>query len=165
MLTEIVDAALLNRNLYLKIAGCEEKRMMVSLFLLFFLAAFSAYVAKQRGRDPLVWFMLGILLGIFSLILLFVLKPFEGDHPEQKNKIEENLTPKYGALAEEIGEVSYENKKWFYLDQAHHQQGPIYFRELYTLWLDNKITPLTYVWSEGMADWQRIHELPNFIKK
>ncbi|MBS4170803.1 MULTISPECIES: DUF4339 domain-containing protein [unclassified Neochlamydia] len=139
--------------------------MMVSFFLLFFLAAFSAYVAKQRGRDPLIWFMLGILLGIFSLILLFVLKPFENDQTGPKNKIEENAIPKYETLAEDRGEVSEENKEWFYLDQAHRQQGPIYFRELYTLWLDNKITSLTYVWSEGMADWQRINELPKIYKR
>lgn len=137
-------------------------RMLISLFLLLSFAFLSAYIAKRRGRDPIAWFMIGILLGIFSPILLLILKPLKpGQELEEETEENEDIKlapqPSQAAL-----ERSYSDKEWFYLDQSRQQQGPVYFNALRSLWAEQKITPLTYVWSEGMTQWQRIQELPGF---
>lgn len=135
-------------------------RMLISIALLLFFAFISAYLAKQRGRDPIGWFMIGILLGIFSPLLLLLLKPLNKEGLEE-NEIDENIK-----LAPPLEETpkQYSNKEWFYLDKANKQQGPIYFNTFKSLWLEEKISPSTYVWSEGMQNWMRIRELPGFVE-
>lgn len=137
-------------------------RMLISLFLLLFFAFLSAYVAKQRGRDPVAWFMIGILLGIFAPILLLILKPLNLDHLEIGQETEINEDIKLSPLG--LESKSYMDKEWFYLDQGNQQYGPLDFSRLKDLWLEQKIHPNTYIWSEGMEQWKRIHELPGFIE-
>lgn len=136
-------------------------RMLISLFLLLFFAFLSSYIAKQRGRDPVAWFMIGILLGIFAPVLLLFLKPLQ---PSQGTDIEENEDVKLAPPPQELFMKSYIDKEWFYLDIRHQQQGPVYFNILKSLWMEEKITPKTYVWSEGMNQWKRIGELPGFAE-
>jgi hypothetical protein len=33
-----------------------------------------AYVAQRRGKDPLLWFLLGAVLNVIALLLLLVLR-------------------------------------------------------------------------------------------
>lgn len=138
-------------------------RMLISLFLLLFFAFLSAYMAKQRGRDPVAWFMIGILLGIFSPILLFFLKPLQ---PAQilGADVEENEDIKLAPVQQKQIEKPYVDKEWFYLDKNQQQQGPVYFSALKPLWLEEKITSATFVWSEGMTQWKRVQELPGFLE-
>lgn len=138
-------------------------RMLISLFLLLFFAFLSAYVAKQRGRDPIAWFMIGILLGIFAPILLMILKPV-GVTVSQDKVVEENEEEKLELIPQNTSANDFGNKVWFYIDPSHQQQGPIYFAQLKALWSDAKIQPSTYVWCEGMQDWKRIQELPGFLE-
>lgn len=134
-------------------------RMLISLLLLLFFAFLSAYIAKQRGRDPVAWFMIGILLGIFSPLLLMILKPLNPGQ-ELEGETEEHETLRISSSVEE----SYANKEWFYLDLSRKQQGPVYFKALRLLWEEEKITSSTYVWTEGMSQWKRIRELPGFAE-
>ncbi len=135
-------------------------RMLISLLLLLFFAFLSSYIAKQRGRDPIAWFMIGILLGIFAPLLLLFLKPLKpGQEIEEDKEINEDIK-----LSAPSKAASYIDKEWFYLDKSHQQQGPIYFAALKTLWFEEKITSATYVWSEGMTQWKRIGELPDFVE-
>lgn len=137
-------------------------RMLISLALLLFFAFLSAYVAKQRGRDPVAWFMIGILLGIFSPILLLILKPLNANR--EMMETEENEDTKLAPQVLETKEIRYSNKEWYYLDKSQQQQGPVYFNTLKSLWLNEKITSTTYVWSDGMPQWKRINELPGFVE-
>lgn len=136
-------------------------RMLISLFLLLIFAFLSAYMAKQRGRDPVAWFMIGILLGVFSPLLLLFLKPLK---PGMGEDTEVNEDAKLAQLPEEPLTKPYIDKEWFYLDKNRQQQGPVYFSALKPLWLEEKITPATYVWTEGMVQWKRIRELPGFVE-
>jgi hypothetical protein len=137
-------------------------RLLISFFVVMFFAFLSAYLAKQRGRDPVAWFMIGILLGIFSPLLLFILKPLNassgigGDTEEDENI---KLAPPEENIAS-----AYIDKVWFYLDSDHQQQGPVSFSFLKSISLEQKITPATYVWTEGMEQWKRIRELPGFVE-
>ncbi|QLH35715.1 MAG: DUF4339 domain-containing protein [Parachlamydiaceae bacterium] len=136
-------------------------RMLISLLLLLFFAFLSAYIAKQRGRDPVAWFMIGILLGVFSPLLLLILKPLTEQEGERETEENEDLKL---APQKEFLEIGYAQKEWFYLDKSRQQQGPVYFSALKLLWVEEKITPATYVWSEGMDQWKRIQELPGFVE-
>ncbi len=138
-------------------------RLFISIFLLLLFAFLSAYMAKQRGRDPVAWFMIGILLGIFAPILLLILRPVQSDSKALED-IEEDENARLTPLQEESLIKSYTDKEWFYLDLSRQQQGPVYFKALKTLWLEKKITISTYVWSEGMAQWKKIEELPGFVE-
>jgi len=129
--------------------------------ILFWLAmgAATAYFANQRGRDPLAWFMLGMLLGFFGLLLLFVMPPLaREDEPPQEAE--------YALLRPEKAPENhaYLLKDWYYYDEEKKQQGPIRFDELKALWENGKINEETFVWEEGLPDWKQVLDLDGVYK-
>ena len=40
----------------------------------------TAYLANQRGRDPYIWFALGVVFGILAMLLLFILPPVKSEN-------------------------------------------------------------------------------------
>lgn len=132
----------------------------VSIVLWLLVSTATAYFASQRGRDPLVWFMVGMLLGFLGLLLLFLLPPV--------NETETNAEEAEYALLEPQGETSlplpghdYMIKDWFYYDSQQQRQGPIRFEDLHHLWKDGVIDDHTFVWSDGMENWKKIEEIQN----
>lgn len=107
------------------------------------IGSLTAYLAKERGRTPLVWFVVGLFFGLFGLIALF-------------------LFPIVKVEAVGIALASVEegpkNLAWFYLDAAHKQYGPITLSELEELWEKEEISPHTYIWNEEMSGWKKIEE-------
>lgn len=67
-----------------------------------------------------------------------------------------NDTPE--ALATPEQREAFERALWFYLIEQN-QQGPVAFAELRKVWRDGAIGPDTYVWREGMVDWQRVKQM------
>lgn len=141
--------------------------MLLSFILLLIIAALTAYYASKKGRNTMIWFVLGLLLGVFApLILLFLpkLKP-EGDglptmtlsKPDPYNTLFPEIppTPDDQKLKEE------ENKLWYYLDQEHIQIGPVSAYALRELWNRGRLDLNSYVWSEGMANWEKVDDLPD----
>lgn len=51
--------------------------MVYFLFYAIVFAVVSAIVANTKGRNPIAWFFLGFLFGIFALIVIFVLPKIE----------------------------------------------------------------------------------------
>lgn len=130
--------------------------MIISLVLWLIMGSLNAYFAYQRGRDPIAWFMLGILLGIIGLIVLFILPKLpirEQEDPE--------LAPDSYAIKVQNA-YDYTTNEWYFLDASRKQQGPVKFRSLQSEWLDGKINSDSFVWSEGMPDWSRISQIPGF---
>jgi hypothetical protein len=130
-------------------------RMLISLVLLIFFGALTAYLAKQRGRDPVAWYMLGMFLGILGPLILFLLPALT-----DKDAVEENEDQKLARLNYPIKASEYSTKEWFYFDLSHQQKGPIGFNALKTFWQEGKLSGNSFVWSDGMLKWQRIRELP-----
>lgn len=138
----------------------------VLLFILFFLMiGCTAYYANYKGRNPVIWLLLAILLGVFApLILLFL--------PDLKNKQKSNGLPtmtvskpdlslaRPPGLPEELQKQEKEDKLWYYLDQNHHQTGPVSVVALRELWNRGKLELNQYVWSEGMEKWEKVDNLP-----
>jgi hypothetical protein len=143
---------------------------MFSLIALFLIGVATAYFANQRGRDPYIWFAIGIFLGLIGLILLMVLPPLTEGTENSKNSAAQSL-PSSSVILEatppmltEAPKHDYLIKDWFYFDKASQQQGPITFDALKALWLEEKINPLSFVWSEGMDQWRKIGELDELSK-
>lgn len=118
----------------------------------------TAYFANQRGRDPYLWFAIGLFFGLFGLVFLFLL-PIAND-TEEKRKIDDQdeetllLDPDV-----QSNTVDFKFKEWFYLDQSQAQKGPVSFVFIKSLWDDGKINSNTYVWADGMEKWKKIEEL------
>lgn len=139
-----------------------NSNMLLSFFLLLIIACFTSYYASKKGKNPMLWFVLGLLLGaIAPLILLFLPKvKKEGDDLptmtlSQPDPTISRLPPPPLSTKEE------ENKLWYYLDQDHIQIGPVSAFALRELWNRGQLDLNSYVWSEGMEKWEKVENLPN----
>jgi hypothetical protein len=113
----------------------------------------TSYFASQRGRDPFGWFLIGLLLGVLGLLVLFLLPPIKAEEEQEAEgeKAEGEIVP--------APPVHYAHD-WFYLDSGRQRLGPCSFLTLRRDWHLQKLCQDTYVWTEGMENWQRIKELP-----
>lgn len=115
----------------------------------------TAYFANQRGRDPFVWFVLGMLLGVFGLLLLLMLPPVKEEEAVQEaeyvfhDKKEELPTQSHSFMLQD----------WYYYDRERRQQGPVRYDSLRDLWQEGKIDEETFVWSEGLDEWKRLDKV------
>lgn len=120
-----------------------------------FMGAACAYFAQIRGRDPIAWFVLGMLLGIIAFaVLMFLpsLDPSVAPKEEGEEELEEPLVVENNHLQE-----------WFYMDDTHLQKGPISFFALQKLIDQGDLTRDSYVWSSGMSEWTAIKNLPDLM--
>lgn len=132
------------------------KLQLINIILFWlFLGVLGAHFAKLRGRSPLAWFAIGLMIGIFGLATLFLL-------PKIQKKA--RLTPARKApLPPKRSEAWL--KMWYYLDPAHAQQGPFEFPDLIKTWKEKRISEATYIWGEGMQEWKRLSDHPELIKE
>ena len=52
-----------------------------------------------------------------------------------------------------------EDKLWYYLDVNHHQMGPVSIIALRELWNTGLLELTSYVWTEGMLQWEKVDDL------
>jgi len=126
----------------------------MQVYIIFYLlfGAASAYLAQKRGRDPFLWFCIGVLLGIFSPILLLILPSFEtGADKEKKTAAAENPPPSPPpAEAEEAS--------WYYLMDNGQQEGPVPLSQVKQLVSSGSLHAESYLWHDGMEDWKKLKE-------
>jgi hypothetical protein len=124
----------------------------IFLFWVFF-GLVSSHFAKKRGRHPLGWFCITLLMGVFGIALLFCLpKVKPSSRPPQP------LRPAFKKSESWL-------KMWYYLDFSHIQQGPFEFPELIKKWREKGICEKSFIWGEGMKEWKRLSDLPDLIKE
>lgn len=119
------------------------------LFAAVLIGTLTAVLAKRRGRDPAIWFLIGMLCGIFGLIALFFF-------PE----IKQQEAPKVSTPPPAPAQDALATKKWFYLDAERQTLGPHPITVLQELFKAGTITPSTFVWCDGMEGWKKIQDLP-----
>lgn len=128
------------------------------------MGAACSYFANQRGRDPYAWFAIGIFLGIFGLLLLILLPPLEQSKATSSTptpSLLEILDPeKQAETPVPVASHEYLIHNWFCIDKSGQQQNSLSFNALQALWKEGKIDAHSYVWSEGMAAWKKIEEIP-----
>ncbi len=127
----------------------------------------TSYLAKKRGREAVEWFLIGMAFGLLGLLILYLLPVL----PPKENK-ELPLAPSVEAASSKEIPLSAREKRmtlseagrreWYYLDQNKHQVGPLSFDALKKLWIDRKVGPLTYIWTDSLPDWRRISEMEDF---
>lgn len=114
----------------------------------------SAYFANRLKKDPYIWFLLGFLFGLISLVILLILdiiKKKKSPSP-QKKRVDDIIDSRF----------------WYYLSNDKTTLGPLSLCRLKDLFSENKISPNTYVWAEDFKDWtllKNICEYKKFFKK
>lgn len=127
---------------------------LLSLCYSLVIGIFSARYATERGRRSQVWFYIGLFFGLAGLLTLFFLPRIPLTEPTAQDK-----------LAEEPEQPDPRFQRWFFVDQSRNQQGPVSFRHLFTAWRDQHISRDSLVWTEGMAQWEPISQLPLLLDK
>ncbi len=110
--------------------------------------------AEGRGRDPVAWFVFGILGGIFALAAVFLLPPLVKD--EEEKEVEVVVVNKFEGI---------EESEWFYLGVDSKQVGPVEYRDLFLAWDDGVVKEDTFVWREGMLEWLKVEDVPLLLEK
>jgi len=108
----------------------------------------SSYLAHKRGKNPLLWFILGFLFGIFGIFAIF----FASKARTQRVSTPRPTTPQ-PYLDGPVGSF------WYYLDPTHQQVGPMSYDLMTKAWKNGTVSPATLVWHEAMTDWRPLQEL------
>ncbi len=91
----------------------------ITLFFIVFWGWVNSYFAQKRGRNPYLWFFLGVFFGPFPLIALFLMPSFESqEKTEEKPKIIETEAIRVSPHS------PFDQYDWYYLDEARKQHGP-----------------------------------------
>lgn len=110
------------------------------------LAFFSAYFANKEGRNPYLWFFLGIIFGVSSLVILLFF------HYKTKRKKSLIIQEAISSLNRQI--QLRDSKFWYYLNKEDKQVGPMSSTKLHSLFKDGTIIESTYIWNEEFDDWK-----------
>jgi len=145
-----------------------DPKVFINIILALLIGCLSAYVAKKRGRDTTLWFVLGAFFQFLALIVLLLLPPTASQEGQNKQNAEdkgpdlakkdETLTKVYAGVAQIAEKIP--EKSWFYLDKEHKQYGPVPLSSLKELLKGEQLSKESYVWQEGMKGWKRLSELP-----
>lgn len=127
----------------------------------------TSYIANQRGRDPYIWFALGMFFGVLALLTLVLLPQVKAEELEKDERNKEIVERREKQMEEQerienapdLEPQSIETKEWFYLDKERQQHGPLSFYVINELWEGGTVNSQTYVWTEGMPEWKRVQEI------
>lgn len=112
----------------------------------------AASLAQKRGRSPWTWFIVGFLTGVFGVIALLLISRFkDGAKPATPEKVKVVISKEKLELRQR-----YENLLWYYLNSQREQEGPLPFVSLQELWWRGTINAGSYLWHEGLAEWQAL---------
>lgn len=132
------------------------------------LGTICAYIAKNRNRNPYIWFFVGLFLGIFGLIILFIIPPKKEralapilSSSQSSNALPAQFETKMNTLgsSSESPEHSMTKNLWYYLDDENKQYGPMSFFAFKQAWENDQIKSSTFVWSPEMENWKPLEEL------
>lgn len=112
-----------------------------------------SHLAKKKEKRPILWFLIGFLLGIFGLILLYIVPSFSKKRAKKSSFRPPPRVQRSDAWI----------KMWYYLDPTHQQMGPFEFPEFIEKVKNEK--GHTLVWGEGMQEWKELSELPEVVEE
>ena len=112
----------------------------------FILGIICARMARKRGKNPYLFFSIGLLFGILGIAFLY----FFGQHKKVETVLQPTrITPTSFSL-------------WYYINQENKTCGPVSFTVLEDELRIGVLNPSTYVWSEEFDHWKQIKDLPYF---
>lgn len=147
-----------------------DKSFILGLCILFVIGMICGHVAKTyKNRDYKLWFVLGMLFGILSLIALAIM-------PKKKRLKEATASPLKAPQTSKLRPSKVEAKdlmpstplpmitnQWYYLSDENEQIGPISFQRLKDAYIQEKVKNSNYVWNEALKDWKTLNELPDYL--
>lgn len=107
----------------------------------------SAYLAHRRGKNPIIWFLVGCLFGLFGIFAFLFFTPKK--RQTQSSPVVEAQPYLFGPS----------DKFWYYLDAANTQVGPMSYDGLSNGWKQGKIPVNSLVWHEELTDWTPLQDL------
>lgn len=109
----------------------------------------SSYLAYRRGKNPILWFLVGALFGLFGVFALFFSGHLRRKQPTPVPKVAEPQPYLFGPT----------NKFWYYLDASGTQIGPVSYNGITTAWKNGTVPATAFVWHEDLGDWQTLQNL------
>lgn len=100
----------------------------------------SVYYAKKNFKNPYLWFFLGVLFGVWSLVALFFI-----NHKKKETTPQKKNDPFLKS-----------DKLWYYLTDDKEQVGPMSLTKLNSLYRTGKIHDNSYIWNEDLENWQKL---------
>lgn len=132
-------------------------QLFLSIIVWLTIGSATAYFANQRRRDPWIWFMIGMLLGVIGLLILFLLpNAKEGKLPPTNKDSEYSIVE---LDPEPLSKSISYDQDWYYYDHKQNRQGPVKVEFLRTLWKQGEIDEETFLWCEGMDEWKKLESL------
>jgi len=124
--------------------------------------------AKIRGRSTKLWFVLGLLFGIFALIALYLMPAKAmNNEPQLKPVMQSSAFPPPENSDDQdafIPQPQAQKSYWYFIDQEKKMNGPMSFDRFCTKYNQGKILTNSYVWTENMPDWQHLEKTDVFKK-
>jgi hypothetical protein len=110
----------------------------------------AAYLAKQKGYNPYLWFGVGFLFGIFGILAFFL--PFSFSRSRKSTRTQAPTTPQPYIAGST-------NCFWYYIDHCRQQQGPMSHHALVQEWKKGEIDETTLIWNEDLSDWTELKKV------
>ena len=137
------------------------------------IAVITAFIAPHRERNGWVWFLIGLVFGIFGLALLIAL-------PLPARKMEKALNSSFPHIPAEgplLSSASDLPSSYFpdssipliYLNGWHYMEphsgdmkGPISFHAFKQLWLSGIVNRETFIWNHTEKEWVQLAQRPQY---
>jgi hypothetical protein len=132
----------------------------------------TAYIAKQRNRNPLAWFFIGLFFSLFGLVLLLLLPSKTNLQEKQEDIKVPDIKATHSESAALSGDSMYSGPSmprisrdttldWYFIDNASKIIGPLKLSALRKTLIESKMDQKTYIWCEEFLDWTLISDLQN----
>ncbi len=149
----------------------------LNILILTLIGGVTAFLARERGRDPIFWFFIGILFSVFGLITLLVMPDLskeankeDKDLKDMTTNKQENLLPKNSPatplplppaspLEKPPFPTPLSEDQWFYMDYHWEMSGPWTLTEFAEHWRRGEMPAETMVWNPNLEQWTAIAQL------
>jgi hypothetical protein len=115
-------------------------------------------IAERKGRNPLLWCVLGVFFGIFAIIAIVLLPPAVSRSGGQ----DEGVIEIKATRVEPEPRVPVEG--WYALMSDRNQIGPMSLHRLKEMFVAGELTKESYVWHETMKEWSEIGNMVELLK-
>lgn len=150
----------------------DHNSMVIMMIIALIGGISAALIAKNKGRNPLIWFFLTLLCVPLGLFILCLLSPAT---KREEQKVPAETLPRQAsseaAFSDDLGgEMNDLHSRrlptnqaidWYFIDQNLETVGPLSMDQLRKALIDRHLDPTTYIWCEEFSDWTQISEFQN----
>ena len=133
-----------------------------------------ALIAKSKGRNPILWFILGAGFSLLALVPLLLLSA----KVEKKEEITRKTIPSSPQIMSQEAALSADDLpleptpivkripsdptlRWYLINENVEVEGPMIISELRKQVVTRKLDLTTYIWCDEFPTWMQILEFQN----